>query len=628
MVACCGAALAVLLVFKASLQAPFLVPKFAALEVTAALGVVAFVMRRAATGRPKWTFATSAGAALVFATTGLAALAACGRATGAPYAIFAMSRWGCLFGLACGASVLDDVPDERQRVLETMTIAAAAVAAIGLLQHINRLPIFIPVLSRPGSTFGNRNQAAEVIAMAMPFGLAAAVRGRSGAVRAAMFASIALELFFLGVTRTRGAWLGGASGLAATMALARPRWSRVTVAAAVGAVSLACVAAALPGPVNPYDIGDRKRYSGVLQILEEGFDAHSTALRTRLGLWRRTLQMVREHPIVGIGAGNWPVVFPRFAEPGAGRDGVLSATLAPREAHNDLLERTAETGFLGLAALVLLSAGAASAVRRRLQSRSEETRFCAASAGGALVALVALSLTSFPLEMPATIAFAGLSLGFVASEWGASASSVGVEGPTASLVEPSRSRTQATDRAAIVAGLALLCFAAVRAERSVRSSGCLGAAERAMGRERRTAVLTTEALDALRCALRAEPENFRARLGLSQELARAHRSVESAYAARQALEIEPYSPNAWVALAAAELDSSHFVLARRDATTALTLLRDFPLALQIRAQAAEHIGDAASASADRALLSEIASRPENDDTTRTARTLIQGGKQP
>ena len=55
---------------------------------------------------------------------------------------------------------------------------------IGLLQHLRLLPLPIPTISVPGSTFGNRNVAAEAVAMAIPFGLAwlallAARRGRT-----------------------------------------------------------------------------------------------------------------------------------------------------------------------------------------------------------------------------------------------------------------------------------------------------------------------------------------------------------------------------------------------------------------------------------------------------------------
>ena len=44
----------VLLVYAPALQAPFLVPKFAALEIAASLGLVAFGLQRARVGRPLW----------------------------------------------------------------------------------------------------------------------------------------------------------------------------------------------------------------------------------------------------------------------------------------------------------------------------------------------------------------------------------------------------------------------------------------------------------------------------------------------------------------------------------------------------------------------------------------------
>src|SRR5205823_2096188 len=130
-----------------------------------------------------------------------------------------------------------------------------------------------------------------------------------------------------------------------------------------------------------------------------------------LGLWRRTVTMVRDHLWAGVGPGNWPVYFPRYAEPGASRDGVLSATTAPRQAHDDLLERAAETGLVGLGALLVLGAGVATSARRRLAV--EGARTSAAAASGALVALVGAGVTGFPLEMPATLALGGLALGLV-----------------------------------------------------------------------------------------------------------------------------------------------------------------------------------------------------------------------
>ena len=474
------------------------------------------------------------------------------------------------------------------------------------------LPLSIPVISTPGSTFGNRNPAAEAMAMALPFGVGAAMRTPDRASRAAMIVSVALELLFLGATRARGAWMGAACGLATLAWLSRARISRAGVAAAVAALLAAGVAASVPGRFNARDVGDAKRYAGVVEVLEEGLDTHSTALRTRLGLWGRTVAMVLDHPLLGVGPGNWPVAFPQVAEPGAMRDGVLTATRAPRQAHDDPLERLAETGVPGLLALALLGASTVTAFRRRLAAGDDDSRSGAATAAGSLAALMTIALASFPLEMPATIALAGIALGLVAGEVeSASVRSTHVPGQGAALL-----------RLVTVAGaLLLVAGAGVRAERRIRGSRWLAVAERALHADGGRAG-ASEALAALQLAVKAMPVNYRADLRASQMLLREGQPHSAAVAARDALAVEPYAPNAWAALAAADLQAGDAQAARRDADGALRLLHDYPFALHLRAQAFARQGDAASARADQSHLRALADRSEDADTTRAARALL------
>lgn len=602
-----GGALLVLLVYAPSLQAPFLVPKFVALELFAALGLVSFAFSRATTGGPRWDRATRIGVALVLATSTVAWVAAATRSLGVPYAVDAMARWGSIFGLACGASVIADLREPRQRVLETVTVVCAVVAAIGLLQHLELEPLSIPVISRPGSTFGNRNLAAEVMAMALPLGLGGVAGARHRSSRRALLAALALMILFLAVTRARGAWFGAACGVGTTVWLVRERVNRTVLGVAVAGAALAAIAAAVPGRFTGRDAGDLKRYSGAVEVLQESVDARSTALRTRLGLWRRTVAMVRDYPFLGVGPGNWPIVFPRYAEPAAMRDGVLSDTHAPRQAHDDGLERAAETGLPGLLALGALAAGTALAVRRRRRTGDKDTRMAASAAAGALVALIGVSLVSFPLEMPGTLALAGLALGLVAPD----------ERGARLLL------TTARAYAAVVAAAVLVMCAGVKGERSVRSSAWLGAAERAMRRDHGS-LGAAAALEDLARALDARPRDYRAELRTSQMLLRERRWIDAARAAERALAIEPNAPNAWAALAAAELAAGDDAAARRDATQALTLLEDYPFALDIRAQAAEHAGD--SDRADREHLDALASGPLDDETTREARAIKNGDR--
>jgi O-antigen ligase len=607
----CGAAVLVLLLFAPALQAPFLAPKWFALELTASLGLTAFALESAATGRPRWSRSVSIGALLVLVTTALSWAAASRSAPGAPYAVAATARWASLFGLACGTSVIADVGEARWRVLSAVTIAAAAVATLGLLQHLDLVALPIPVISTPGSTFGNRNFAAEVMALALPLGVAAAAEAPPGA-RTAIWTSLALELVFLAVTRTRGAWIAAAIGLGTAVWWIGVRLSRASTGIAMVVLVVAALAASVPGHFNPRDAGDAKRYAGVTDVLRDGIDAHSTALRTRLGLWRRTLMMINDYPLFGVGPGNWPVLFPRYAEPGALKDGVLTATRVPRQVHNDPLERAVETGLPGLMALGVLVAGAANAVRARLRSGDKGARAVAAGAGGALMALGALSIGSFPLEMPGTLALGGLALGLVATD------------PQREAQSSRLARTRMRTIAVLAGATVLVTWVVVRATRNVQASRWLGVAERAMRHDRGSAG-AAYALAALQRSLAAAPGDYRAEIRSAQMLLRENRFAESATAVGRALEVEPYAPSAWAALAAADLAAGKAEVARTDATEAIDLLEDYPLALSVRARAAEQMGDDVSAKADRGRIERLAADTRDDDTARMARELLLDG---
>jgi O-antigen ligase len=415
-----------------------------------------------------------------------------------------------------------------------------------------------------------------------------------------------VELVFLLVTRTRGSWLAAACGLATVLwlVLVRQRVPRQVWLIVLGALVAGAVVAAIPAPANTRDVGDTKRYSSILTVLHQGLDVHSSALRTRVGFWRRSVGMLAEHPLLGVGPGNWPVIFPRFAEPGASEEGILSATLVPRQAHDDYVERATETGLLGMAALVALGVAAARATRKRLATDTPEARVATTGAAGALVALLALAPLSFPLEMPGTIALAGLALGLVVTDRDAADRPWGP-----ALYLPS-----------VAIGAALLVVVPLRAERQARGSKWIEAAEQALHANKGVpgAVAALEALDKARVAL---PPSYWVELRTAQMLLREKRNDEAIAAAKRVIGIEPYSPNGWGVLSVAYRAAGRPEDSKAAATRGLEIMHDYPLALDARADAEERLGDLAAAEADRARIRDIAEHAGDDATRNTARNL-------
>lgn len=77
--------------------------------------------------------------------------------------------------------------------------------------------------------------------------------------------------------------------------------------------------------------------------LEKLFD--STSISERGFVWLKTLELIQDHPILGVGAGNWKLLFPQNDIDGAFRIQEKGVTFI--RAHNDFLEAFAETGVLG-----------------------------------------------------------------------------------------------------------------------------------------------------------------------------------------------------------------------------------------------------------------------------------------
>ena len=194
-------------------------------------------------------------------------------------------------------------------------------------------------------TFGHN--AAVLLAL---LGGALAARALSGPAAIAASVAATAGLVAVGLTFDRAAYLGLL--VAAAVILIKTRHRLWALALAVAA-ALAAVQPAI-----------RARF-------RSAFSAESNA--DRLFIWSRALEIVRDHPLRGIGFGNYPLVCGRYY------DRVDPGFVMRTWAHNLELSTLAETGPLGLAALLWLLVAAA---RMLLRSTSP-------FAVGALAALAA-----------------------------------------------------------------------------------------------------------------------------------------------------------------------------------------------------------------------------------------------
>jgi O-antigen ligase len=170
-------------------------------------------------------------------------------------------------------------------------------------------------------------------------------------------------LVALGLTLTRGAWVGAFLGLAVLFALRDFRMLAILPVVAAVFVILA-----------PAAVTDR---------MYSMFDINDPSNRDRVAMARSGVRMVQDHPLTGVGPNMVPRVYAQYRDPSA-------VNPTNPHLHNVPLQIAAERGLPALAAWLWFLIVAARGLWHRFQ-RSEMPSLAAAGLGG-LVAMLAAGM--------------------------------------------------------------------------------------------------------------------------------------------------------------------------------------------------------------------------------------------
>jgi O-antigen ligase/tetratricopeptide (TPR) repeat protein len=396
--------------------------------------------------------------------------------TGGVLSLFAkMDAYRWISALVIGALTMVTVRTPRQLVYVVggMLLGGLQVAFFGIAQNYN-IRGWLPEDARrwvginaPGSTFGNRNMAAQLIVSVMPGAyvlIAMSLRWwRQNRVQLALAVGLGANfvlfmlLVYLRLSVTRSAWGGAALGLAvagvlyvagtllerrktrseadvATLAKlkSRPGRSFATLALTLGGSGLVAllVAGILlfdAGFKASYDtgVGDRKRKMSVVELIKTVGDTEDAHWAMRRMMWASTWEAIKSKPQGG-GAGNWRVLFPQHVTRRENNDH-FSIAKQPTRAHNDFLQIWSEFGlqgflsFMGLIVISLWLAMKTAAIGRRPKLRDNDELswmvFGALASCAGLVAICGDALLSFPFQLPAPTFFFLIHVGVVGAAW-------------------------------------------------------------------------------------------------------------------------------------------------------------------------------------------------------------------
>jgi O-antigen ligase len=234
------------------------------------------------------------------------------------------------------------------RLVETW-IAGAAVAAVwGLARSQPTLPLGASTPGLVQTTLGTTLSAGIALTLgALSTRVPAADTHRRRVTAALLLLVLIALMAALELTWSRGAWIGGAVGVAAFIALSA-RW-RVQIA-----VLTLCALAVATVALGPR----RAALSDRLWMIPD-----TSVNANRIELWGAALRMLADHPLLGTGFGTFAEAW-RVYRP-AGRP-------TENTAHNLLLNFAAEAGVLGLVAFsAFVGVGARGLWWRAVASRGD-----------------------------------------------------------------------------------------------------------------------------------------------------------------------------------------------------------------------------------------------------------------
>jgi putative inorganic carbon (HCO3(-)) transporter len=346
-----------------------------------------------------------------------------------------------LSGAAVFWSSRDLASNNQRRPLLNGASFAVILVAVGVLLDAFTQGYGVS-FAKPAGTQGNRNWAGHLLALGMPL-LAFQWAYRDSAKRIASRVRLPLahhmfsEPFLpqpagnllvlvassaaLVLTRSRAAWIAAllGTGFPLVISAAMSRRSRASTIRQVAASVCGLVIGVFVGVYSPtrLDWKSPHPYIGTVRSLL-AYDRGSGY--GRIVQYRHSLAMAIDHPTLGVGPGNWKILYPAYSI-GIQPPVVAPIWEVPSRPNSDLIGFIAERGVPAtvvlLAALVSLAVGHVRSLTRLGHSTDyDEKSYCALASLGILIALAVVGSLDAVLQLPAPTYLVFLSLGALAPQ--------------------------------------------------------------------------------------------------------------------------------------------------------------------------------------------------------------------
>jgi hypothetical protein len=438
-------------------------------------------------------------------------------------AIFATNHWVAQRSLAISVSgaiifwgARSIAPSSYRSILVACAIATVCAAAFSLAQAYGLDTEYFSTNRAPGGTFGNRNFVAHIAAIGLPTLAWCTVTARRSF--GALLGSLGCALVggALVLSRSRGAWLAVAASAAVLLIpliASRKYWGGRQVGGRFARLTLATVIGGMVAIVLPNSLNWNSE-SPYLDSARGVIDYRKGSGRGRVAQYQNSLRMAASNPVFGVGPGNWPVEYVRFAPDGdrSLTDDGMTANPWPS---SDWVAFISERGFIPtvalLSAFVILFF---TALRRWSELENGDAVLAQCVLAGTIVATIVVSAFDVVLLLAAPSLLVWSILG------------------ATSGIRRSVKDVEVSSRTLGIAAAALLIASLLAVARSVTQTMAMSA----VGRGGMTAGWVTGAL--------WDPGSYRINYRVAELYSRRGRCSFARPYARQAVSLFPHSPQA------------------------------------------------------------------------------------
>ncbi|MDE3136589.1 MAG: O-antigen ligase family protein [Acidobacteriota bacterium] len=271
-----------------------------------------------------------------------------------------------LLFLVTTVALIDSLP--RLRWALVTAVAAMGLVSLYVIRDWQLGSAVYGASYRPGYVAGDANFFTASVLLSLPVALLLLWNERSAAVRIFCFGSLLVTLAAITLAASRGGFLGLLVAMGWLLWRSRTRFRNLVLVGAALGLLLAI------SPLSP-----------VARFLHPDY-SDTDSVRIHLALWRAGLRIVRDHPLTGIGVGQFKAAVGEYSSE---KDLSLLA-------HNTYLEIAAEMGLGGLGLfLVIFGSSFRTLTRVRLAAERHGPPLLRVAATGIQAGLLGFGVAAF-----------------------------------------------------------------------------------------------------------------------------------------------------------------------------------------------------------------------------------------